>query len=86
MESLANFCRRFFAACLAVPCGGWPGTLRAIWAFFLFFDCDGKNALPAFDDMGHGALAADSALQYAAEPAAAVEEAVRAWKQWVTVV
>ena len=33
-----------------------------------------------------GALATDSALQYAAEPAAAVEEAVRAWKQWVTVV
>ena len=55
-------------------------------AFLLLEDCDGENALPAFDDMGHGALAADSALQYAAEPAAAVEEAVRAWKQWVTVV
>lgn len=55
-------------------------------AFLLLEDCDGENALPAFDDMGHGALAADSALQYAAEPAAAVEEAARAWKQWVTVV
>ncbi len=55
-------------------------------AFLLLEDCDGENALPAFDDIGHGALAADSALQYAAEPAAAVEEAVRAWKQWVTVV
>ena len=55
-------------------------------AFLLLEDCDGENALTAFDDMGHGALAADSALQYAAEPAAAVEEAVRAWKQWVTVV
>lgn len=55
-------------------------------AFLLLEDCDGENALPAFDDMGHGALATDSALQYAAEPAAAVEEAVRAWKQWVTVV
>lgn len=54
-------------------------------AFLLLEDCDGENALPAFDDMGHGALATDSALQYAAEPAA-VEEAVRAWKQWVTVV
>lgn len=32
----------------------------------LLEDCDGENALPAFDDMGHGALATDSALQYAA--------------------
>ena len=63
-------------------------------AFLLLEDCDGENALPAFDDMGHGALAADSALHFfmshvyspSAEPAAAVEEAVRAWKQWVTVV
>ena len=61
-------------------------ALAVSTGYSLVEDCDGENALPAFDDMGHGALAADSALQYAAEPAAAVEEAVRAWKQWVTVV
>lgn len=55
-------------------------------AFLLLADCDGENALPAFDDMGHGALLTDGKLQYAADPTAAVEQAVKELKQWVTVV
>lgn len=55
-------------------------------AFLLLPGCDGKNALPAFDDFGHGALLADETLQYAADPAASVTEAVAALKKWVTVV
>lgn len=55
-------------------------------AFLLLPDCDGENAAPAFDDFGHGALLADFALQYADHPAQAVEDAVSALKQWVTVV
>ena len=55
-------------------------------AFLLLPGCDGENALPAFDDFGHGALLADETLQYTADPAAAVTEAVAALKKWVTVV
>ena len=55
-------------------------------AFLLLPDCDGENALPAFDDMGHGALLTDSRLQYEPDPAAAIERAVKELKQWVTVV
>ena len=55
-------------------------------AFLLLPGCDGENALAAFDDFGHGALLADETLQYAADPAAAVTEAVAALKKWVTVV
>lgn len=55
-------------------------------AFLLLTDCDGENAQPAFDDMGHGAMIADSALQYEADPAAAVEAKIKELKQWVTVV
>lgn len=55
-------------------------------AFLLLADCDGENAQPAFDDMGHGALLTDSTIQYAADPAAAIEQAVKELKQWVTVV
>ena len=55
-------------------------------AFLLLPDCDGENALPAFDDMGHGALLTDSRLQYESDPAAAIERAVKELKQWVTVV
>lgn len=57
-----------------------PGT------FLLLPDCDGENALPAFDDLGHGALLTDSALQYAADPAEAIQAGIKALKQWVTVV
>lgn len=55
-------------------------------AFLLLTDCDGENALPAFDELGHGALVTDSALQYAADPAEAIETKVKELKQWVTVV
>ena len=55
-------------------------------AFLLLPDCDGENALPAFDDMGHGALLTDSRLQYESDPAAAIERAVKELKQWVTVI
>ncbi|WP_440553933.1 hypothetical protein, partial [Vescimonas sp.] len=55
-------------------------------AFLLLPDCDGENALPAFDDMGHGALLTDSRLQYEPDPAAAIERAVKELKQWVTVI
>lgn len=55
-------------------------------AFLLLPDCDGENALPAFDELGHGALLTDSTLQYAADPAAAIEERIKELKQWVTVV
>ncbi len=55
-------------------------------SFLLLPACDGENALPAFDDYGHGAMLVDFDLQYAAEPAAAMDAAVQALKQWVTVV
>lgn len=55
-------------------------------AFLLLPNCDGENALPAFDDFGHGALLTDDTLQYAADPAAAMDDAVKALKKWVTVV
>lgn len=55
-------------------------------AFLLLPDCDGQNALPAFDDLGHGALLTDSALQYAADPASAIDAKIKELKQWVTVV
>ena len=38
---------------------------RAEKSFLLLTGCDGENALPAFDDYGHGALLADGDLQYA---------------------
>lgn len=55
-------------------------------AFLLLPDCDGENALPAFDELGHGALLTDNTLQYAADPAAAIEARIKELKQWVTVV
>ncbi len=55
-------------------------------AFLLLPGCDGENALPAFDDFGHGALLTDETLQYADTPAEAIVQAVSALKKWVTVV
>ncbi len=55
-------------------------------AFLLLPGCDGENAVPAFDELGHGALLTDSTLQYAADPAAAIEAKIKELKQWVTVV
>ena len=50
--------------------------------FLLLTHCDGENALPAFDDYGHGALVVDETIQYGAD----VDKAIRAMKQWVSVV
>lgn len=58
---------------------------RAEKSFLLLTGCDGENALPAFDDYGHGALLADGDLQYAEKPAEAIDEAIRRMKQLVPV-
>ena len=58
---------------------------RAEKSFLLLTGCDGENALPAFDDYGHGALLADGELQYAEKPAEAIDEAIRRMKQLVPV-
>lgn len=50
--------------------------------FFLLKHCDGENALPAFDDYGHGALVVDDDIQYGTD----VEEKIKAFRQWVSVV
>ena len=54
---------------------------RAGNAFLLLPDCDGQNALPAFDDMGHDAMVVDYSLQYGGDVDAAVSE----MKAWVSV-
>ena len=54
---------------------------RAGNAFLLLPYCDGQNALPAFDDMGHGAMVVDYSLQYGGDVDAAVSE----MKAWVSV-
>ena len=54
---------------------------RAGSAFLLLPHCDGQNALPAFDDMGHGAMVVDYSLQYGGDVDAAVSE----MKAWVSV-
>ena len=43
--------------------------------------CDGQNAAPAFDDLGHGAMVVDYSLQYDGDVDAAVQE----MKAWVNV-
>ena len=55
-------------------------------SFLLLPECDGDNAVPAFDEYGHGAMAVDFDLQFAPDAAEAVDGAVREMKQWVTVV
>lgn len=55
-------------------------------SFLLLPECDGENAVPAFDEYGHGAMLVDFDLQYAEEPAQAVSAAAQLLKQWVTVV
>ena len=50
-------------------------------AFLLLKNCDGENALPAFDDYGHGALVADDTLQYGTD----ADEAIKSFHQWVNV-
>ena len=55
-------------------------------SFLLLPECGGENAVPAFDEYGHGAMTVDFDLQFAPDAAAAVDSAVREMKQWVTVV
>lgn len=59
---------------------------RADKAFFLLTDTAPADATYAFDDYGHGALCADGQIQYAADHTAALDEALAAWKTWVSVV
>ena len=54
---------------------------RAVDAFLLLPYCDGQNAAPAFDDLGHGAMVVDYDLQYGGDMEAAIQE----MKAWVTV-
>ena len=54
---------------------------RAGSAFLLLPHCDGQNALPAFDELGHGAMVVDYDLQYGGD----VDAAVAKLKAWVTV-
>lgn len=54
---------------------------RAGSAFLLLPCCDGQNALPAFDDLGHGAMVVDYDLQYSGDVDAAIQE----MKAWVNV-
>lgn len=54
---------------------------RAGDAFLLLPYCDGQNASPAFDELGHGAMVVDYALQYGGD----VDTAVKEMKAWVTV-
>ena len=53
--------------------------------FLLLTHCDGENAMPAFDDYGHGALVVDDAIQSADDMPAAVDAAIAAMKKCVTV-
>lgn len=54
-------------------------------AFLLLTNCDMENALPAFDDYGHGALVVDNAIQYAADIPSAVDAAIAETKKWISV-
>lgn len=54
--------------------------------FLLLTHCTPRAAESAFDDYGHGAALADSAVQYADDMPAALDQAVSALKEWVTVV
>lgn len=53
--------------------------------FLLLTNCDGEAASHAFDDYGHGALVVDSTIQSAQDVKETAAQAVRAMKQWVTV-
>lgn len=48
--------------------------------------CGGEAASYAFDDFGRGAIVIDDALQYAEDVPAAMDDAIREMKHWVTVV
>ena len=48
-------------------------------------DCAAEDAECAFDDYGHGALVVDDTIQWADDAAGAAKAAVKAMKQYVTV-
>ena len=50
-------------------------------AFLLLPNCDGANAVPAFDDYGHGAMTVDFGIQYSGD----AEGAIKDMKEWVNV-
>ena len=54
--------------------------------FFLLTDCGCEAASYGFDELGHGALVVNRDIQWAEEPAKAMEDAVREMKKWVTIV
>lgn len=54
-------------------------------SFLLLPYCDGENAMPAFNDYGHGAMVVDFDLQYAENPGEAADAAIREMKTWVSV-
>ena len=53
--------------------------------FLLLTHCDADSAAYAFDDYGHGALVVDNTIQWADDAAGAAKAAVKAMKQYVTV-
>lgn len=53
--------------------------------FLVLTGCTPDDAVYAFDDYGHGALVVDDTIQYANDTAEAVQKAVKAMKQVVTV-
>lgn len=53
--------------------------------FLVLRNCNAENAEYAFDDYGHGALVVDDTVQTAADAEAAAQVAVKAMKQYVTV-
>ena len=53
--------------------------------FLVLKNCDAENAAYAFDDYGHGALVVDDTIIQAAADEAAAAAAVKAMKQYVTV-
>lgn len=55
---------------------------RCPGAFMLLKHCNGENAVPAFDDYGHGAMVVDYTLGTAED----VDKAVKELKGWVSIV
>lgn len=53
--------------------------------FLVLKNCDAQSAEAAFDDYGHGALVVDDAIRSAGDVAEAAKAAVKAMKQYVTV-
>lgn len=51
-------------------------------AFMLLKHCDGKNAAPAFDQYGHGAMVVDYTLRSGED----VDKAIKSTKEWVSIV